>query len=260
MENNQYIEKIKSSLRDRVEEWLGFDIPEEGTEDYATWMSKVDEVEDIVSIRDLVDYLESERIEFSEFVINGQYDLVAAGMEPKDIPRSVIEGLGEEVDLARKNAPIEYRVYNYGGKYFVLSVNHQQEPSMIFDNANIALGSLGIVVPIPETKELVYPPNLKSDWFTELQEFRSVVSRSIESRAKSTKYIIVTGWPDGTMAFKFGGALTGSLYIDKTEMKLVQLSPERIFRVTSAVNEQEFRNTLSKYDVSFPGKILFIEI
>jgi hypothetical protein len=72
--------------------------------------------------------------------------------------------------------------------------------------------------------------------------------------------IVVTDWPDGTMAFKFGSAMQTSLGVTKEHMNLVQMSPERIFRVETEVSEAEFRKSMSLRGVASGGSVLFIEI
>ncbi len=62
------------------------------------------------------------------------------------------------------------------------------------------------------------------------------------------------------MAFKFGSALRSALYVERDEMQLVQLGPERVFRTESCVHEVEFWKTLELYDVSYPGKLVFVEL
>ena len=62
------------------------------------------------------------------------------------------------------------------------------------------------------------------------------------------------------MAFKFGSAIEAALGVAKEDMTLVQMSPERIFRVETSVGESKFRASLRRSDVSCPGRILFVEI
>lgn len=77
---------------------------------------------------------------------------------------------------------------------------------------------------------------------------------------RRTVLIVVTDWPDGTMAFKFGSAIQASLGVTKEHMNLVQMSPERIFRVETEVSEAEFRKSMSLRNVASGGSILFVEI
>ena len=72
--------------------------------------------------------------------------------------------------------------------------------------------------------------------------------------------IVVTEWPGGTMAMKFGYALRSALGVTKEKMMLLQMSPERIFRVETRVSEADFIKAMSLKDVSCRGSILFIEI
>lgn len=72
--------------------------------------------------------------------------------------------------------------------------------------------------------------------------------------------IVVTKWPGGTMAIKFGSAMQAALGVSKEDMCLIQMSPERIFRVETTVNEDEFRKAMYSRDMVSGGTILFIEI
>lgn len=46
------------------------------------------------------------------------------------------------------------------------------------------------------------------------------------------------------MAFKFGSALQTALRVSKDKITLVQMAPERIFRVETDVSEAEFRERM----------------
>jgi hypothetical protein len=81
-----------------------------------------------------------------------------------------------------------------------------------------------------------------------------------ERRQKRPVHIIVEKWPHGTMAFKFGSALMTALDQRRDEATLVQLGPERIFRVETDVSEAEFRLALKAADVSYHGRIHFSEL
>ena len=81
-----------------------------------------------------------------------------------------------------------------------------------------------------------------------------------EAQKKRPVLIVVEKWPDGTMAFKFGGALMSALGQRRDEATLVQFSPHRIFRVETNVSEAEFRLALNKRDVSYHGRIHFSEL
>ena len=62
------------------------------------------------------------------------------------------------------------------------------------------------------------------------------------------------------MAIKFGYALRNALNVEKDKMTLLQMAPERIFRVETDVSETNFRETMKSKNVSSGGTILFIEI
>ena len=51
------IEAMKDQLLGELNEWLGFDIPEEGSEDYETWKSREQEIEAIEDLSDIYYYL-----------------------------------------------------------------------------------------------------------------------------------------------------------------------------------------------------------
>ncbi len=79
-------------------------------------------------------------------------------------------------------------------------------------------------------------------------------------RKKRPILIIVEKWPDGTMAFKFGSALMSALGQRKDEATLVQLGPERIFKIETDRSEAEFRLAMESRDVSYHGRIHFSEL
>lgn len=72
--------------------------------------------------------------------------------------------------------------------------------------------------------------------------------------------IIVPKWPDGTMAMKLGSVLGKALLVEKEAMVLLQMSPERIFRVETTATEEDFRKSLEKLEISMVHDILFIEL
>lgn len=129
----------------RIDEWLGFDIPEDGTEDHDMWMSKLHEVEQIHSLQDVIDYVEySMGRDFAEFIIEGEHDLVAAGMNPLKIPGSVVVNLGSLLEHDEEKTP-QHCIYEYGGQHFVIhhdaiTVTH------CFDTEREALQHFGIDV------------------------------------------------------------------------------------------------------------------
>ena len=51
------IERMKAQLRADLSEWLGSDIPDEGSEDHQTWVSRSQEIEDISTFEDVYAYL-----------------------------------------------------------------------------------------------------------------------------------------------------------------------------------------------------------
>lgn len=51
------MDKMKSALHSELSEWLGFDIPDEGSEDYEVWVSRSMDIDDISCFRDVYEYL-----------------------------------------------------------------------------------------------------------------------------------------------------------------------------------------------------------
>ena len=58
-QESKLVEQIKADLLSRLEEWLGSDIPDEGTENYDTWQYKLEEIVAIESVSDVIEYAES---------------------------------------------------------------------------------------------------------------------------------------------------------------------------------------------------------
>jgi hypothetical protein len=73
----EVIAAMKRALEERIEEWLGFDIPDEGTEDYERWQNMVAEVAAIESIDDVISYVESIGVEVEAFLED--FDLGSTG-------------------------------------------------------------------------------------------------------------------------------------------------------------------------------------
>ncbi len=266
-EENATISSIKNALMWIVEEWVGFDVPEEDSEDYATWMIMLETVENFKTIDDLPEALDFFGMDYLDFIIEREYDLIDAGMDPQVIPRLVIEKLGFDIELDLDEELINTKLlslqnakgYWYGEKYFVF-LSKDSEERLIFDDMDEALLSIGIDTSKECPEQSTPEVKLSRDWQEELNDLKSRISNAMKNRPRTTKYIIVTNWPGGTMAFKFGNALIDSLYVSKNETILVQFSPERIFRTTSQVTEQEFRETLSMhYNASHYGKIFFVD-
>jgi hypothetical protein len=138
MKNNE-IEKIRRNLEYRIEEWVGFDIPSEGSEDHDRWLGMVNDVKDIVSIADVISYLESENIDTDEFFIDGEYDLIAAGFNPEQISIAVLTILGLEIESRKKPDDSLIRVLEYGGKYFLVDGDQVAHFSTEIEAINCAL-------------------------------------------------------------------------------------------------------------------------
>jgi len=265
---NDFVDRMRDHFMARIDEWLGFDIPEEGTEDHDMWMSKIAEVEQIQSLQDVITYLEdSMGQDFAQFVIEGEYNLIEAEMNPLEIPRSVVLELGELVAL-EEEAEFEYELYEYGAKCFAVPRGSDTN-IRCFDSEREAFAFLGIDIPSDARKphdasDANHVKPLSVDFHAlreDLERYKSAVSRVVKRRPTRIIHVLVPEWPDGTMAFQFGSALYSSLYTEKENVRMVQFEPERIFRVETAVTESEFRETLSKYQrlgVSGAEPILFV--
>jgi hypothetical protein len=248
MKNNE-IEKIRRALEYRIEEWVGFDTPNAGSEDYDQWLGMIQEVNDIVSIADVMSYLESNNIDTDDFFIDGEFDLIAAGLSPDEVPAAILSKLGSEIDSKKGMDDSLVRVLEYGGQYFLMdrgqvlhfsseidAINYLGVSQTPEDNINLACEAYSDRLSLDEAKERL----------SEVQE-RPVL-------------IVVKNWPDGTMAFKLGSAIQSALDISKDQMSVVQISPERIFRVLTCVDERDFRSALKDRVGSISDGVLFIEI
>lgn len=80
------------------------------------------------------------------------------------------------------------------------------------------------------------------------------------SGQKRAVLIVVTQWPGGTMAIKFGYAMRDALQVSPEDMKLVQMEPERIFRAATYVSEEQFRSAMKESGLSCPSRVIFIEM
>ena len=69
-EENATISSIKNALMWIVEEWVGFDVPEEDSEDYATWMIMLETVENFKTIDDLPEALDFFGMDYLDFIVH----------------------------------------------------------------------------------------------------------------------------------------------------------------------------------------------
>ena len=63
------VREIKESLSAKLDEWLGFDIPEEGTEDYEVWQERLAAIEAIERVEDVIAYAEGYLGDSDEFLL-----------------------------------------------------------------------------------------------------------------------------------------------------------------------------------------------
>lgn len=255
MSNDQknIIESMKGALLHRVEEWLGFDIPKKGEEDYDVWQSKIYEIECIEDIIDVCNYLDSEMLDADEFFIDGEYNVISAGFEPNHVSLSLIKNLGDVVAEGSKEDGSNVKIYCYDGMYFVINgaeVEIENEEDKAFKTAKI----------VDEEDSLNSQPKypLETKFIHQVRQPDNDFPK-IPKRNSSTVLITVPKWPSGPMAIKFGYAIRSSLGVSEEDMVLVQMSPERIFRVETNVSETEFREAMKLKDVA-ATRILFAQI
>jgi len=244
------IERMKSDLLKQVEEWVGMHRPVEGSEDYETWQWKLDTIKAFKTIDDVIEYVECNFLDLNDFFLTGEYELITAGLAPEKVPSSIVSELGELIAEQVLPSDTKCKIYFFDGKYFVLDGTRTQ----IVDSEKEAFTIAGI-------------EEDSSDDFIDDQEYSTHLpnpqTSSSPKKAKRNRravLIVIPSWPSGTIAMKFGSALRNALNVEKDEMTLLQMAPERIFRVETDVSKTEFRNTMESHKVSSGGKILFIEI
>ena len=59
---------IKAHLHQQLDDWLGFDTPEEGSDDYLIWRSRLEEIEAIGTINEACLYLASLGFEYADIL------------------------------------------------------------------------------------------------------------------------------------------------------------------------------------------------
>lgn len=64
----QDIDRLRASCQQRVEEWLGNDVPEEGGEDYDRWRVMTAEVEAIECLQDALDFIGGDENDAREYL------------------------------------------------------------------------------------------------------------------------------------------------------------------------------------------------
>jgi hypothetical protein len=246
----EIIERMKSDLLKQVDEWVGMHRPVEGSEDYATWQWKLDTINSIETIDDVIEYVECNFLDINDFFLTGEYELITAGLAPEKVPTSIVSELGELIAEQVLPSDAKCQIFFFDGKYFVLDESRTQ----IVDSEKEALMIAGIEEEssndfIDDKESPINFPMIETPPLTKMTKGN-----------RRTVLIVVTDWPGGTMAFKFGSALQTALRVSKDKITLVQMAPERIFRVETDVSESEFRERMKELGVSSVGTTLFIEI
>ena len=118
---NEIIRNMKSDLLMRVDEWLGMDIPDEGTEDYDTWQSKLDEIDAIENITDVINYGESSGLDVDNFFVCGEYEVISAGLNSKDVPLALVTEIENLIAEQSRDEALWMKVYCFDKKYFVIN-------------------------------------------------------------------------------------------------------------------------------------------
>lgn len=249
------IENMRSSLYLLLEEWVGGDVPAEGTEDYETWQSKLDDIAGIKTIDDVIDYVGSTGANVDDFLISGEYEVITAGMDANLVPIELVTQAGELIAERLKPSGALTSVYLFDTKYFIFSETGQVVAQTETDALNIAEIDTD-VLDDSESPQIYLSPEVVSS----NESMEKKASTNHPRSGSRPVVVIVTDWPSGSMAFKFGDALRSSLRVEKEDMVLLQMSPERIFRVETHVSESEFREDLRSRDVASGGAVLFIDI
>jgi hypothetical protein len=246
----EIIERMKSDLLKQVEEWVGMHRPVEGSEDYETWQWKLDTIKAFKTIDDVIEYVECNFLDLNDFFLTGEYELITAGLAPEKVPSSIVSEHGELIAEQVLPSGAKCEIFFFDGKYFVLDESRTQ----IVDSEKEALTIAGIV-DVPSDDII-----LGQESSVHLPITKTTPPAKKAKQNRKAVLIVVTKWPDGTMAIKFGYALRKALNVPKEKMTLLQMAPERIFRVETDVSEAEFRERMKELGVSSVGTTLFIEI
>ncbi|MDY7115161.1 hypothetical protein RAN53_02255 [Halomonas sp. SSL-5] len=251
----EVIERMKADLLARLEEWVGMNLPVKGSEDYEFWQSKLAEIDSIENFQDVIDYVDSEGFDLNDFFLCGEYEVISAGLDPSLVPSDLYTELGEPVAEQAWSGGSGVKIYLYDGKYFVVSeveVKVANTETDAFKMGGIDNDTFGDI-----SHSQVRP----SEPDAQIEVPRATKAPPKKARiSKRPVLVVVTEWPGGTMAIKFGCAMQAALDVSKDDMSLVQMSPERIFRVETKVSEAEFREAMRVRDVASGGCVLFIEI
>jgi len=251
----EVIERMKADLLARLEEWVGMDLPVKGSEDYESWQSKLAEIDSIENVQDVIDYVDCEGLDLNDFFLCGEYEVISAGLDPSSVPSDLYIELGEPVSEQTWSGGSWVSIYLYDGKYFV--VNEVEVKIADTEADAFKIGGIDNDA-FDDTSHSQVRPS-EPDAQVEVPRAMKEPPKKAWIR-KRPVLVVVTEWPGGTMAIKFGGAIQAALDVSKDDMSLVQMAPERIFRVETKVSEAEFRKAMRVSDVASGGCVLFIEI
>ncbi|NCB72771.1 MAG: hypothetical protein EOM45_13455 [Clostridia bacterium] len=250
-DKKEVIERMKYDLLMQVDEWAGMYTPVQGTEDYDTWQLKLDTIDAIENIHDVIEYVECNFLDLNDFFLTGGYELLTAGLAPEKIPSSIVSGLGELIAERVLPNDAKCEIFFFDGKYFVIDgtkmqiAESEKEAFMIADIEEEPSDDIiddqepPIILPMTETPPLA----------------------DLTTRNRRAVLIVAVDWPcGGTEMMKYGDSIRSALHVTKDKMTLLQKNPEFIFRVETDVSEAEFREGMKSRGFGSHYVVLFIEI
>lgn len=255
-ENHKHeIQRIKQLMLQTALEWDGAQPGCRGTSSRQEWVAKIDTIAEIESPEDAVELLEAEDIDPGDWFIENQIDLVKAGMPPDDIDWSVIKHLGEEIARQSWRGGSWVSVYDYGGVYFV---SNEVETTW-FESLDEALESAGIG---NETHDSIMDLSTNYPATKAISRGAQDAPPQAEGNEQPGRpaIIVVTEWPSGTAAIRFGQALQKSLRVEKEAMTLVCAGHERIYRAITPVCKEEFEESMAKHGARWSDRAVFIAL
>jgi len=296
-DQRKFLEYIKSRLHGKVNEWLGFDIPAEGSEDYSRWQCMLLDIDDIRDLQDAKSYIEESEESLDDYFADfmGEEGIITAlanTSKSTHLPTTSIANNGHAIAAeiivewgyelhSITLIPRNWRKVKSGKPLSIRGKGYYYDGEFFWDYWTFSGGISGeLIVTYGDDGGTGFEGNL---FDAEIREFQYASKRgdvrknphvsAVNEKAmvkpdqgiSPTRHlrsvlIVITKWPGGTMAFKFGYAMQSALQVTKEKLVLVQMEPERIFRVETSVCEYEFREALKKKGVSCGGNILFIEL
>lgn len=80
----------------------------------------------------------------------------------------------------------------------------------------------------------------------------------VDDRQLRKIYVIIPKWPSGTHSYRVGSAIKNALKVERSDLVLIQMSPERVFFTHTKSSDLEFYHALEQHDLGHEFEVRIV--